>query len=259
MQTIEATEGVMQSRVDRSVKWLFGNRISWRGRGRGKSPGPESTSEPGPILSGCAFTDECAGAAAASARDTERVRSALLYADIAGYARLAGQPDETAQARLADAIKTMIANVAANEGRIVHLAGDALLAEFASADSALHCAVNVQLAARQWNAALAAEQQVKFRIGISFGDALPDNGDRHAAGPSLAARLEKLASTGGICVSETISRELRTHASFRYLPMRGKYVGHIGEPLQAFWIEIDSQRIGGPENSGADKVTALAS
>lgn len=259
MGAIEAIEDVQQSQVGKSVKWLFGNNISWRRRGQGKSPGPESASEPGPILSDCVFTDECGGAAAESTRDAGRAQSGLLYADIAGYARLAAQPCETAQRRLEDAIKTMIANVAGNQGRIVHLAGDAVLAEFDSADSALHCAINVQLAARQWNDALGPEQQVKFRIGVSIGDAMPDHGDRHAAASGLAARLEKLASAGGICVSGTIGRALRAHPSFRFVPMDEQDGEDIGEPLQAFWIEIDSQRIGDPENSGADKVTALAS
>ncbi len=249
----------MQSQVGRPVKWLFGNTISWRSRNQNGSPGPESASEPDLILSGYAFSDECAGAETNTARDVKRLQSGLLYADIAGYARLAAQPDETAQQRLADAIKTMMANVAANDGRVVHLSGDAVLAEFRNADSALHCAINVQLAARQWNAALGFEKQVKFRIGISFGDAMPAEGDRQAMGSYLSSRLEKLASSGGICVSESIGHELQTHPSFRFVPMGKQYVRDISEPVQAFWIEIDSQRIDDPENPGAVKVTALAS
>ena len=191
----------MQSQVGRPVKWLFGNTISWRSRNQKESPGPQSASEPDLILSGYAFTDEYAGAETESGQDAERRQSGLLYADIAGYARLAAQPDETAQQRLADAIKTMMSNVAANKGRVVHLSGDAVLAEFGNADSALHCAVKVQLAARQWNAILGFEQQVKFRIGISFGDALPVDGERQEVAAYLAARLETSGEAGEIHVT----------------------------------------------------------
>ncbi len=241
------------------MKWLIGNTISWLSQSNGRTASTESESEPGLIFSGYAFTDACGAGGSGAATATRSTQGGLLYADIAGYARLAGQTDEAAQQRLADAIKTMIANVADNGGRIVHLAGDAVLAGFGSADSALHCAINVQLAARQWNAALAFEQQVKFRIGVSFGDAIPDGGDSQALASDLAARLGRLASSGGICVSESISNELGAHSSFRFVPMGKQYIGEISEPVQTFWIEIDAQRIADARQSAAVKITALAS
>lgn len=241
------------------MKWFFGNAISFFNHVSGSAAAPESEPEPDLILSGYAFTDDYADGAAPGTDCGSRRQSGLLYADIADYARLAGLDDTDAQERLGHAIKKMMANVAANNGRIVHLAGAALLAEFGDADSALHCAINVQLATRQWNATLAAENQVKFRIGVGIGDAISDRHDIQFRAAELAARLEKLACSGGICVSESLGRELGAHPSFKFVPMGKKYVKDIDQPVQAFWIEIDSQRVVDPENTGSVKITALAS
>ncbi len=191
--------------------------------------------------------------------DIERKPAGIMYADIADYARLTEQDEEGAHLRLVKAIKIMMSHVAANNGRIAHLAGDAILAEFKDADSALHCAINVQLAARQWNADLNEDEQVLFRIGVNFGEVITDNGDIFGNAVNLAARLEKLASSGGICVSETVRREFDDHPSIRFVEMGKQYVKNISKPVQAFWIEVDPQQIVDADLTNVIKVTAVAS
>ena len=79
-----------------------------------------------------------------------RKLAAILYADVAGYSRLTGADEEgthkTLRAYL-DAISTLIEG---HGGWVLHYAGDAVLAEFASVVVAVGCAVEVQrdLAAR---------------------------------------------------------------------------------------------------------------
>ena len=249
-------EEVPLSRIGGRMKWLFGNSMNPPSR----FGNAEMLAEAGPdfIVSGYAFTDDEQDGQAPAVADESR-QSGWFYADIADYARLSACDDDQIQQWLAEAIRTMMANVAANDGRIVHLAGDAVLAEFDSADGALHCAINVQLAARQWNAKLALERQVRFRIGVNFGAAASTEGDLRQDAANLARRLEKLASTGGICVSESVSRELESNPSINLVPMGKQYVKDIGEPVQVFWIEIDSHKIVDPDFTGAVKITALAS
>lgn len=172
-----------------------------------------------------------------------RKPAGILYADIADYTRLTERDEEGTHLRLIEAIRVMMSHVAANGGRIAHLAGDAVLAEFRNADSALHCAINVQLAARHWNAGLDYENQVLFRIGVNFGEVIADNGDIYGNAVNLASRLEKLASTGGICVSEAVRKELADHPSIRFVAAGSQYVKNLSEPVEAFWIEVDAQQI----------------
>ena len=189
----------------------------------------------------------------------ERKLAGIMYADIADYSRLTEQDEEGTHHLMMRAIEVMMSHIGANKGRIAHMAGDAILAEFMDADSALHCAINVQLAARQWNADLPFERQVLFRIGVNFGDVISERGDIYGNAVNLAARLEQLASSGGICVSESVREELEGHPSFNFVGMGRQYVKNISEPVQAFWIEFDSQRFVDAEFTGAVKVSAVTS
>lgn len=167
----------------------------------------------------------------------------ILYADIAEYARLTEEDEEGTHLRLVESMGIVKAHIAASNGRVAHSAGDAILAEFVDADSALHCAINVQLATRQWNANFDLAQQVRFRIGVNFGEVISDQGDIYGKAVNLTARLECLASSGGICVSDTVRSELGNSSAFKFVPMGQQYVKNISEPVQAFWIEIDAEQI----------------
>jgi len=172
---------------------------------------------------------------------------------------LTEQDEEGTHRRLVKAIRIMMSHVADNKGRIAHLAGDAILAEFENADSALHCAINVQLSARQWNANFSVNRPVLFRIGVNLGDVISDQGDIYGNAVNLAARLEKLASSGGICVSESVMKDLEDHPSIKFVAMGKQYVKNISEPVHAFWIEFDSQQVGESSLTSAVKVSAVAS
>ena len=183
----------------------------------------------------------------------------ILYADIVEYARLTEEDEEGTHLRQVESMEILKAHVVANNGRVAHLAGDAILAEFKDADSALHCAINAQLSARQWNANLALNRQVRFRIGVNFGDVISDHGDIFGKAVNLAARLESLACSGGICVSDAVRLKLEADSDFRFVAIGKQYVKNISEPVQAFWIEIDAQQIVDIDLTSAVKVSAMAS
>ena len=81
-----------------------------------------------------------------------------------------------------------------------------------------------------------------FRIGVNLGDVISERGDIYGNAVNLAARLEQLASSGGICVSESLRVKLEDHLSFDFIAMGKHYVKNISEPVQAFRIEFDRLR-----------------
>lgn len=184
-------------------------------------------------------------------------QAAVLYAGIANHAGLSEQNDERTQGRLADAIRIMMSHVADNNGRIVHLAGDAILAEFKDADNALHCAINVQLSARQWNANFNVGRPILFRISVNLGDETFAQGDIDGNAENLAAKLEKLARAGGICVSESVMKDLGDRSSIRFVAMDKQCGKNISEPEHAFLIEFESHLMSELEFTSAIKVSAL--
>jgi len=96
-----------------------------------------------------------------------------------------------------------------HHGRIVKTTGDGLLVESASVVDAVRCAANLQRAMAEGDAAVAADRRVEFRIGINLGDIILDEGDIFGDGVNVAARLEALAESGGICVSRVVRDQVR--------------------------------------------------
>ena len=189
----------------------------------------------------------------------DRRQVGIFYADIAACSRLTEQDEEGTHHRLVESMKIMEAYVASNNGRVVHTAGDAILVEFEGIDSALLCAVNVHLAEQEMNARLPVNQRVLFRIGVNVGDVIADNGDIYGNAVNLAARLEKLAKIGGICISESVRSELEDNSVFNFVALGNQYVKNISEPVQAFWIEFDAQQVVEAEFSSSLKVSVRAS
>jgi class 3 adenylate cyclase len=183
----------------------------------------------------------------------------ILYADIVGYARLTELDEEGTHLRLVESMGVIKAHVNASNGRIAHFAGDAILAEFKDADSALQCAINVQLSARQWNANLRRPKHILFRIGVNFGEVIADRGDIYGNAVNLAARLEELASSGGICVSETAKQSLNDKFSQQFVAMNKRYVKNLSRPVRAFRIDIDEDGEPDSGHSRLVKVSAVAS
>jgi adenylate cyclase len=189
----------------------------------------------------------------------DRRQVGILYADIANYSGLTEQDEEGTHHRLVDSMKIIKAYVAANNGRVAHTAGDAILVEFKDIDSALYCAVNVQLAAREMNARLPVDQRVLLRIGVNFGDVIADDGDIYGNAVNLTAKLEELAKRGGICVSESVRSELEDNSPFKFVALGNQYVKNISEPVQDFWIEFDTEQVVDTDFTGSLKVSLMAS
>lgn len=172
----------------------------------------------------------------ASTACLERREVAILYADIVDYARLMEQDEEASHLRVIACLSAIQGLIQLYGGRVAHMAGDAILAEFTAAASALRCAISFQLAARQWNAALGSDEQIRFRVGINYGEVFSDHGDIYGQAVNLAARLEGLASSGGICVSQALRENLEGQSQFKFIDLGKRYLKNIAKPVEVFWI-----------------------
>jgi adenylate cyclase len=124
----------------------------------------------------------------------ERRLAAILAADVAGYSRLMGADEEGTLAALKAIRRELIdPKIAEHRGRIVKTTGDGALVEFASAVDAARCAMEIQHALAERNAAISGDRRIEFRIGINVGDIIIDEGDIYGDGVNVAARVETLA------------------------------------------------------------------
>jgi adenylate cyclase len=169
----------------------------------------------------------------------ERRLAAVLAADVAGYSRLMGADEEGTLARLKTVRKSVVdPAVAEHRGRIVKTTGDGLLVEFASAVDAARCAVEVQNSMARQNGELPRELRIEFRIGIHVGDIIIDDNDIFGDGVNIAARLEGIAESGGVCISDDAQRQIRGKVDITFDDMGPQTLKNIAEPMRAWRTQI---------------------
>src|SRR3954451_3400427 len=96
--------------------------------------------------------------------DMERRLAAVLSADMAGYSRLMEQDEDGVIARQkAHRREAIDPGIAGSGGRIIKTTGDGMLAEFASAQSAVRCAIDIQSAMAQRERESAPDQRIVYR------------------------------------------------------------------------------------------------
>ncbi len=163
-----------------------------------------------------------------------RKLAAILYADVADYSRLTGEDEDATHRRLSEYLDFISGRVEHQHGRVMHYAGDAVLAMFEAVVDALSCASTIQSDLEERNADLAQERKLQFRIGVNLGDVIEDRGDIYGDGVNIAARLESLAEPGGICVSESVYDAVSNSLPFSYEFMGAQRVKNIEKPVRVY-------------------------
>jgi TolB-like protein/class 3 adenylate cyclase len=182
----------------------------------------------------------------------ERRLTAVLAADVAGYSRLIGADEEGTLARL-KAVRKAIVNpaIASHRGHIVKTTGDGILIEFASAVDAVRSAVEIQRSMAEQNAAVPPDQRIEFRIGIHVGDVIFDDNDIFGDGVNIAARLERIAEPGGVCMSDDAYRQVRGKVEITCGDMGQQSLKNIAEPMRAWRVRLTGQTPSAVKSSSA--------
>jgi len=172
-----------------------------------------------------------------------RKLSTILSADVAEFSRLMGEDEEATLKTFRGHKKVFEALVATHRGRIFNTAGDAILAEFASAVEAVRCATDIQSALRTRNDQLPPNRQVRFRIGINLGDVMVQGEDLMGDGVNVAARLQTAAEPGGICLSGSVHDQILNKLSLSFVSLGEMNFKNIQQPIRTFSISESEDRV----------------
>ncbi len=170
----------------------------------------------------------------------KRKIAAIMAADIAGYSKLVAEDEEETLRRLASYRGVFGDFITRFSGRIFNTAGDAVLAEFPSAVEAVRCAIDVQESLRTRNLAYPSSRQMSFRIGITIGDVVEQEGDLLGDGVNIAARLEGLAPPGGLCVSRSVHEQVSNKLSVKFLDVGQQELKNIPTPIHAYTLMLNT-------------------
>jgi class 3 adenylate cyclase len=190
----------------------------------------------------------------------KRKIAAIMAADIAGYSRLVAEDEEETLRRLASYRSVFDDFIAKALGRVFNTAGDAVLAEFASAVEAVRCAIDIQESLRTRNMAFPLSRQMNFRIGITIGDVVERDGDLLGDGVNIAARLQTLAQPGGICVSRSIYEQVTNKLSVHFSDIGEQQVKNIPTPIHAYMVAVTGvqELVPAPKTKGKSATMAVA-
>ena len=173
--------------------------------------------------------------------------AAILAADVAGYSRLAAADEERTLARLRALRSDLIdPTIAEHHGRVVKRTGDGTLVEFRSVVDAVRCAIEVQNGMVERNAGLPPECRIEFRVGIHLGDVVEESdGDLMGDGVNIAARLEGIAETGGICISRQAYDQVEGKLALAYRSLGPQNLKNIPKSVEVYAIDfVGSQAAG---------------
>src|SRR5271170_5825231 len=171
-----------------------------------------------------------------NAQVLERKLATILSADVAEFSRLMGDDEEQTLKIFRGHKQVFESLVALHRGRIFNTAGDAILAEFASAVEAVRCATDIQSALRTRNDQLPPTRQVRFRIGINLGDVMLQGQDLMGDGVNIAARLQTAAQPGGICISGSVHDQITNKLSLSFQSLGEMNFKNIQQPIRTFSI-----------------------
>lgn len=157
----------------------------------------------------------------------------IVAADVVGYSALMAQDEDGTFAALQSLRTTLLLPlIKTHSGRVVKLMGDGMLAEFASIVDAVEFAVAFQTAVVDF-----LDGRIKLRFGINLGDVITEGGDIFGDGVNIAARLEALADTGGICISGIVMESLGHRVKAHFADDGEHQLKNIPRPVRVFrWV-----------------------
>src|SRR5215217_6979423 len=190
-----------------------------------------------------------------SDQTAQRRLAAVPAADVVGYSDLMSRDEEGTLGRLRDLRRQVIEpRIRTHHGRLVKTIGDGFLVEFASPVEAVRCAMDLQEAVAQ-RPGKADAKPLQLRVGINLGDIMvEEDGDIFGDGVNVAARLQKMALPGGICLSGKVYDEVKGKLSYAFEDRGEHQFKNIGRAIRVFCLleGMDTaQRSGGHRSSGS--------
>jgi len=165
--------------------------------------------------------------------------AAILAADAAGYSRLMSADEHATLAALDAARAVFRAQIESNQGRVIDMAGDSVLAVFETASGAVSAALAIQRALHEAAKDVAEDRRMRFRIGVHLGDVIEKaDGTIYGDGVNIAARLQALAEPGGISVSDAVRGSVKSRAGAVFESQGEHAVKNIAEPLRVYRAKL---------------------
>jgi TolB-like protein/class 3 adenylate cyclase/tetratricopeptide (TPR) repeat protein len=174
-----------------------------------------------------------------SSEQVERKLATILAVGIAGYSRLMAADEEGTGARIKSLCRELVdPKIREYHGRIFEKSiRDGVLAEFASVEEAVRCAVDVQKVTGDRNADISEDRRMWFRMGVHLGNVLiGDDGDLQGDAVDVAVSLEDAAEPGGICLSRSAYAQSKDKVAAEFVNLGEQRLKNLARPVRLYAI-----------------------
>src|SRR6266403_206556 len=166
-----------------------------------------------------------------STASSTRELAAIMFSDVVGYTAIMGRDEEKGVQAIADHRAQLRSLLPRFNGRLIGEIGDGTLSSFHSVLDAIGCA-------RELQANLKDDRELRLRIGIHLGDVLLTNNTVLGDGVNVASRIHALAPPGGICVSEHVYDEIRNKPGMVAKNLGKKNLKNVSRPIRVYALQV---------------------
>lgn len=157
--------------------------------------------------------------------------AAIVFTDIVGYTKRMEENEQLTMQLLQKQREIIFPIVESYGGEIIKEIGDGLLMMFGSAVEAVRCTISIQTRLK--------DEELTIRAGIHIGDVIFKGGDVFGSAVNTAARIEPLAPPNGICISETVRKQLENKDDITTVSIGKKELKGVGVPVEIFQVIIE--------------------
>ena len=188
-----------------------------------------------------------------------RKLAAIIAVDMVGFSRLIElSEEETISRQKEHRIGIFLPKFEAFGGSMIKMTGDGYLVAFSSVVDAIRCTIEVQKNIEVLEESIQQDRRIQYRIGVHLGDIVEDDADVYGDGVNIAARLEALAPTAGICISRAAHEQLRGDLGLQFEDMGEHQLKNISRPIQVFSWAGKPLSVSKPAQAGAQGKPTVA-
>ena len=176
-----------------------------------------------------------------ASQSRHRQLAAIMFTDIEGYTSLMQKNESKAIAYRARHREVFDSTTRKYNGRILQYYGDGTLSTFPSAIDAVQCGIEMQLAFSK------EEPRIPIRIGIHSGDIIVTDQDIIGDGVNVASRIESLAETGSVYISDKVYDEIKNQPDLITASRGVHTLKNVSKPMEVY--AVSNHELGGIDTS----------
>jgi len=157
--------------------------------------------------------------------------AAIVFTDLVGFTRIMGRDEQEGLELLQKQRELFFPIVEAFNGTVLKELGDGLLIMFDSSIRSVRASLQIQEVAK--------ENDINLRIGIHIGDVVIKDKDIIGSGVNAASRIEPLAETGGICISEDVWYQIRNQKGIFAISLGKQNLKNVKRSIEIFKLVPD--------------------